>query len=197
MTLHILALSGSLRAGSHNRQLAETAVQLAPDGVAVELYEGLAAIPFYNEDTDHPDTVPAAAAALRDAAARADAIMLFTPEHNGTMSAVLKNAIDWLSRPHGAGALAAKPVAVLSATFGQYGGVWAQAEARKALGVAGAVVIEDVDLAVRSSADRFAHAHPRDDAEVAAALREAVHRTARSAGPAVPAVPAAVPAVAA
>ncbi|MEV7026238.1 NAD(P)H-dependent oxidoreductase [Kitasatospora sp. NPDC093558] len=181
MTLHILAMAGSLRAGSHNRQLAQAATRLAPDGVTVELHENLADLPFYNEDIDHADLLPAAATAVREAAARSDAIMLFTPEHNGTMSAVLKNAIDWLSRPHGHGALAAKPVAVLSAAFGRYGGVWAQAEARKALGVAGAVVVEDVDLAVCGSADRFAHTHPPDDAEIAAALREAIRRTAHCA----------------
>lgn len=94
---------GSLRSAAVTRQLAETAVAVSPDDVEVTVYEGLADVPFYNEDLDG-ETVPAAAAALRDAAADADAFLLVTPEYNGTLSAVLKNAIDWLSRPYGVGA---------------------------------------------------------------------------------------------
>ncbi|MFD7436091.1 NAD(P)H-dependent oxidoreductase [Streptomyces sp. NPDC059861] len=176
MSVRILALVGSLRAGSHNRQLAEAAVKLAPEGVDVQLYEGLAEIPFYNEDIDVEGTVPAAAARLREAAGSADALLLFTPEYNGTIPAVLKNAIDWLSRPYGAGALGGKPVAVVGTAFGQYGGVWAQDEARKALGIAGATVLEDIKLSIPGSVTRFAETHPADDAEVAAQLTEVVAR---------------------
>lgn len=99
--VQVLALVGSLRSGSHNRQLAEAAVKHAPDGVEVTLYEGLAEVPFYNEDIDTDERRPAAATRLRETAARADAFLLVTPEYNGTMPAVLKNAIDWLSRPFG------------------------------------------------------------------------------------------------
>ncbi|MGW1720778.1 NAD(P)H-dependent oxidoreductase, partial [Streptomyces sp. NPDC002156] len=167
MSVRILALVGSLRAGSHNRQLAEAAVKLAPEGAEVVLYEGLADIPFYNEDIDVEGSVPAAAAALREAAGTADALLLFSPEYNGTIPAVLKNAIDWLSRPYGAGALADKPVAVVGTAFGQFGGVWAQDETRKAVGIAGAKVLEDVKLSIPGSVVRFAETHPADDAEVA------------------------------
>ncbi|CAL9587248.1 NAD(P)H-dependent oxidoreductase [Streptomyces sp. NPDC101145] len=170
MSARILALVGSLRAGSHNRQLAEAAVGLAPEGVTVELYEGLAEVPFYNEDIDTEAGAPEAAARLRAAAADADAVLLFTPEYNGTMPAVLKNAIDWLSRPFGAGALKDKPVAVIGTAFGQYGGVWAQTEARKAAGVAGARVLESVELAIPGSVTRFAETHPAEDAEVITGL---------------------------
>lgn len=110
----ILALVGSLRAASVNRRLAEAAAHTAPEGVEVTLYEGLADIPFYNEDIDVPGSVPAAAQALRDAVAEADGLLVVTPEYNGTLSAVLKNAIDWASRPYGAGAIKAKPTAVVS-----------------------------------------------------------------------------------
>jgi NAD(P)H-dependent FMN reductase len=103
--VQVLTLVGSLRSGSHNRQLAEAAVKHAPEGVEVTLYEGLAEVPFYNEDIDTDEQRPAAATRLRETAARADAFLLVTPEYNGTMPAVLKNAIDWLSRPFGAGAL--------------------------------------------------------------------------------------------
>ncbi|MFT7840241.1 NADPH-dependent FMN reductase [Saccharothrix sp. BKS2] len=172
MTVHILALVGSLRAGSHNRQLAETAVRLAPEGVGIEVYEGLADLPFYNEDLDVEGAVPAAATALREATLRADAVLLFSPEYNGTIPAVLKNAVDWLSRPYGVGALKGKPLAVIGTAFGQYGGVWAQDEARKAARIAGAAVLEDLTLSVPGSVTRFAETHPADDAEVTARLGE-------------------------
>ncbi|MFI2425553.1 NADPH-dependent FMN reductase [Streptomyces sp. NPDC018955] len=176
MSVRILALVGSLRAGSHNRQLAEAAIKLAPAGAEVALYEGLAEIPFYNEDLDVEGSVPAAAVALREAAAGADALLLFTPEYNGTMPAVLKNAIDWLSRPYGAGAISGKPVVVIGTAFGQYGGLWAQDEARKSVGIAGGKVIEDIKLSIPGSVTRFAETHPADDDEVAAQLTEVITR---------------------
>jgi NAD(P)H-dependent FMN reductase len=162
----VLALVGSLRADSHNRKLAEAIALNAPEDVSVQVHGSLGNIPFYNEDIDVEGQVPAEAAALRAAAVEADTLLLVTPEHNGTMPASLKNAIDWLSRPYGAGALAGKPTAVVGTAFGQYGGVWAQDEARKAVGIAGAKVLEDVKLAVPGSMVRFAELHPKDDAEV-------------------------------
>ncbi|MEU6063858.1 MULTISPECIES: NADPH-dependent FMN reductase [Streptomyces] len=176
MSVRILALVGSLRAGSTNRQLAEAAVKHAPEGAEIALFEGLADIPFYNEDIDVEGRVPEAAVRLREAAQAADAFLLFSPEYNGTIPAVLKNAIDWLSRPYGAGAFGGKPVAVVGTAFGQYGGVWAQDEARKAVGIAGGKVLEDVKLSIPGSLTRFAETHPADDAEVAAALTDVVAR---------------------
>ncbi|MER5296683.1 NAD(P)H-dependent oxidoreductase [Streptomyces pharetrae] len=176
MSVRILALVGSLRAGSHNRQLAEAAVKHAPEGADIQLFEGLAEIPFYNEDIDVEGSVPAAALRLREAVAAADALLLFTPEYNGTMPAVLKNAIDWLSRPYGAGAIVGKAVAVVGTAFGQYGGVWAHDDTRKSVGVAGAKVLEDVKLSIPGSLQRFAETHPADDTEVAAQLTEVVAR---------------------
>ncbi|MET9417175.1 NAD(P)H-dependent oxidoreductase [Streptomyces klenkii] len=170
MSVRILTLVGSLRAGSHNRRLAEAAVKIAPEGTDVQIYEGLADVPFYNEDIDVEGSVPAAAAELREAVARADALLLVTPEYNGTMPAALKNAIDWLSRPFGGGAIAGKPVAVVGTAFGQYGGVWAQDEARKAVGIAGGTVVEHAKLAIPGSMTRFAELHPVEDAEVTAGL---------------------------
>ncbi|GAA4082009.1 NAD(P)H-dependent oxidoreductase [Streptomyces shaanxiensis] len=182
MSVRILALVGSLRAGSHNRQLAEAAVKLAPEGAEVVLFEGLAEIPFYNEDIDVEGSVPAAAVKLREAALASDAFLLFSPEYNGTIPAVLKNAIDWLSRPYGAGAFGGKPVAVVGTAFGQYGGVWAQDETRKAVGIAGGKVLEDVKLSIPGSVTRFAETHPVDDAEVAAQLTEVIARVHGNAG---------------
>ncbi|WP_324783032.1 NAD(P)H-dependent oxidoreductase [Streptomyces sp. H51] len=185
MSVRILALVGSLRAGSHNRQLAEAAAKLAPEGADVVLFEGLGGIPFYNQDIDVEGSVPAAAAELRAAAGAADAFLLFSPEYNGSIPAVLKNAIDWLSRPYGAGAFGGKPVAVIGTAFGQYGGVWAQDETRKSVGIAGGKVIEDIKLSIPNSITRFAETHPADDAEVAAQVTEVVARLQGHAGAAV------------
>lgn len=174
---NILVLVGSLRAASTNRQLAEAAVEASAEGVNLTIFEGLGDIPFYNEDIDLEGTVPAAAEAFRAAVAAADAVLVFTPEHNGTVPAVLKNSIDWSSRPFGAGAISGKPVAVIGTAFGQFGGVWAQDEARKSFGIAGARVLEDITLSIPSSVVRFAETHPRDDADAVAqvtAVLEAV-----------------------
>ncbi|MEU4095813.1 NADPH-dependent FMN reductase [Streptomyces sp. NPDC026673] len=176
MSVRILALVGSLRAGSHNRQLAEAAVKHAPEGVEITLYEGLAEVPFYNEDIDVEGSVPEAAARLRAAAGAADAFLLFSPEYNGTIPAVLKNAIDWLSRPYGAGALSGRPVAVVGTAYGQYGGVWAQDEARKAAGIAGAAVLADAKLSIPGSVSRFAETHPADDSEVVEGLTQVIEQ---------------------
>ncbi|MEV7730247.1 NAD(P)H-dependent oxidoreductase [Streptomyces sp. NPDC087917] len=178
MSVRILALVGSLRAGSHNRQLAEAAVKHAPEGVEITVFEGLADVPFYNEDLDVAGDVPAAAAALREAAGQVDAFLLFSPEYNGTMPAVLKNAIDWLSRPYGSGALSGKSVAVVGTAYGQFGGVWAQDDARKVAGIAGGAVLEDVKLSIPGSVTRFAELHPADDAEVVAQLTDVIAQLA-------------------
>ncbi|MFE7276785.1 MULTISPECIES: NADPH-dependent FMN reductase [Streptomyces] len=169
MPTRILALVGSLRSGSHNRQLAEAAVTHAPVGVEVQIFEGLAELPFYNQDIDTPGNVPAADA-LRAAAGAADALLLCAPEYNGAMPALLKNAIDWLSRPYGQGAISGKPVGVIGAAHGQYGGVWAQDDARKVAGIAGGAVVEGIKLAVPFSGDRFDATHAAKDQEIAESM---------------------------
>ncbi|HEX3826021.1 MAG TPA: NAD(P)H-dependent oxidoreductase [Sporichthyaceae bacterium] len=184
MTVQIVALVGSLRAGSQNRRLAEAAVKLAPEGIELHIQEDLEKVPFYNEDTDVEGLVPAHAAALRAAVARADAVLLVTPEYNGTMPAVLKNAIDWLSRPFGAGALNGKPVAVIGASAGQYGGTWAHQDARKAAAAARATVVEDITLSIPFSLTRFADTHPLDDNEIADQLKSVLAALAQAAVPA-------------
>jgi len=181
MSVRILALVGSLRADSYNRQLAEAAVKHAPDGIDVEIFEGLAEVPFYNEDLDEPSDVPGPAQNLRDAVARADALLLITPEYNGTIPAVLKNAIDWASRPYGIGAITAKPAAVVGTAGGRYGGAWAHEDTRKAARVAGAQVLDDITLSVPLAGERFAATHPADDDEVAAALPELLVKLAAAA----------------
>ena len=142
----IAVLVGSLRSDSVNRKLAELLVEQAPQGVAVSIVDGLGAIPFYNEDLDNPTDIPASAAALRERVGSADRVLAVTPEYNGTMPAVLNNAIDWLSRPYGAGALVGKPFGVVGATPTPYGGKWAHADTARSAGIAGAVVLEDVTV---------------------------------------------------
>ena len=142
----IAVLVGSLRADSVNRRLAERLSTLAPAGVRVDIVEGLDQVSFYNEDIDNPASVPATAVALRERVAAADRVLAVTPEYNGTMPAVLNNAIDWLSRPYGAGAMVGKPFGVVGATPTPYGGKWAHADAARSARIAGAVVVEDVTV---------------------------------------------------
>jgi len=169
VTTRILALVGSLRAGSYNKQLAEAAVKCAPDGVDVDIFENLADVAFYNEEIDRPGAV-AAADWLRVEVQSADALLLVTPEYNGSIPASLKNAIDWISRPHGAGVISGKPLAVIGVSNGRYGGVWAHDLARKVARIAGASVLDDVTLSVPDGATRFATSHPAHDDEIAHAM---------------------------
>jgi NAD(P)H-dependent FMN reductase len=169
MGTRILALVGSLRSGSDNLHLAEAAVKLAPSGVSVEIFDGLADVALYNEDIDQPGVV-AAADRLRAEVQSADALLLVTPEYNGTIPAVLKNAIDWISRPFGAGAITGKPVAVIGTSGGRFGGVWAHEDARKAARIAGASVLDDVTMSVPRAGTRFAAIPPAGDEEIADTL---------------------------
>ncbi|MEU4810895.1 NAD(P)H-dependent oxidoreductase [Nocardia fluminea] len=171
----ILTLVGSLRAGSINRRLAEAAAQTAPAGVGITIYEGLGEIPFYNEDLDVPGAVPAQAEALRAAVGAADAVLLVTPEYNGTLPAVLKNAIDWASRPYGAGAIKGKPVAVVSASISPNAAAWAHGDTVKSVGVAGGVVVESAHAHFATIGERFAQTHPAEDAEALTQLGATVH----------------------
>jgi len=169
--IKVLVLLGSLRAASINRQLAELAIESAPEGVSLQLFDRLGELPFYSEDIDNAD-VAEPVVALRAAAADADATLVVTPEYNGSIPGVLKNAIDWLSRPFGNGALKGKPLAVVGGSFGQYGGVWAHDETRKSFGIAGPRVVEDLKLSVPFAS--LDGKHPRENAEVAANLRDIV-----------------------
>src|SRR5215475_8212306 len=141
----VVVLLGSLRADSYNRRIAERLQAEAPAGVPVEIATGLAELPFYNEEIDR-ESVPPAAQALRDQVARADRVLAVTPEYNGTMPAVLNNAIDWLSRPYGVGALKSKPFAVVGATPTKFGGKWSHEDARRSATIAGADVVPDLVL---------------------------------------------------
>jgi chromate reductase len=140
--MRVLGISGSLRRESHNTRLLRAAADALPPGVELELFEGLEAIPPYNEDADvspGPDSVEH----LRERIASADAVLIATPEYNASIPGVLKNAIDWASRPFPDNALRGQPVAVIGASTGLFGAVWAQAELRKALRHTGARVLDE------------------------------------------------------
>jgi NAD(P)H-dependent FMN reductase len=175
----VLVLLGSLRKESVNRQLAELAADVAPAGTSVELFDRLGEVPFYNEDIDNDDA-PEPVRALRAAAAEADAALIVTPEYNGSIPGVLKNAIDWLSRPYGNSAFGGKPAAVVGAALGQYGGVWAHDETRKSFGIAGARVVEDLKLSIPATS--FDGKHPRENAEVVSDLRGVVEKLVAEVG---------------
>ena len=113
---HHIILVGALHTGSTNRSLAEALLRHLPDGDTADIYEGLRDVPFYDSDLDVPGREPEAAATLRKAVADADSVIFVTPEYNHTAPAVLVNAIDWLSRPEGKGALVRKPALIIGAT---------------------------------------------------------------------------------
>ena len=150
--MRLLAISGSLRAGSYNTALARAAVDLAPSGVEVEVFDGLGQLPHFDADLEGDDN--AAVRHLRERIDAADAVLFVTPEYNGSIPGVLKNAIDWASRPRDDAALRSKTVAVAGASTGQYGAMWAQQDLRRVLGVAGARVVAG-DLPVARAQDVF------------------------------------------
>jgi chromate reductase len=151
--MKVLGISGSLRSESHNTKLLLTAAELLPGDVELELWDGLKAVPPYDEDDD-VEPAPAAVTQLRDAIAGADAILFSTPEYNHSIPGQLKNAIDWASRPLATNALRNKPVAVVGASMGAFGAVWAQAELRKVLAATGARIV-DGEVAVGHAHERF------------------------------------------
>jgi len=167
----VLAVSGSLRADSYNTSLLRAAIEAAPEGVEVELFDpaGLAGLPVYDQDLDSGD-VPEPVARLREAWGSADAILFATPEYNGSVPGGLKNAIDWASRPRQEAALMNKTAAVVGASTGQFGAMWAQADLRKILGAAGARVFGD-ELPVTRAHEKFDSAGRLLDGELFERLR--------------------------
>jgi chromate reductase len=139
--MRILGISGSLRRDSHNTALLRAAAELLPPGVELELYDALKTIPPYDQDDDVEGRDPAVEE-LKAAIAGADAVLLATPEYNGSIPGVLKNALDWVSRPVATNVMRGRPAAVIGASTGLFGAVWAQAELRKVLQTMGAEVVD-------------------------------------------------------
>jgi chromate reductase len=151
--VRVLAISGSLRNASYNTALLRALQEEAPEGVEIEIWGGLKSIPAYDTDDDTvpgPDTVEA----FRELVREVDAVFFSTPEYNSSVPGALKNALDWASRPLATNSFRNKPVAVIGASAGAFGAVWAAAELRKVLGAMGSRVTE-AELAVGHAMDKF------------------------------------------
>jgi chromate reductase, NAD(P)H dehydrogenase (quinone) len=151
--MRVLGITGSLRRDSLNHALLRAAAERLPAGAELVEFEGLREIPPYDADLEAEET-PAAVAELREAMRAADAVLIATPEYNHSIPGALKNALDWASRPAGQSALTGKPAAVIGASTGMFGAVWAQAETRKVLGALGGRVVE-ADLPVAGAGDLY------------------------------------------
>jgi chromate reductase len=180
--MRVLGVSGSLRRESHNSRLLRAAASLLPPEAELVPFEGLKAIPPFDED-DEVTPAPAVSS-WRRAVADADALLFATPEYNSSIPGQLKNAVDWASRPLATAALFNKPVAVIGASTGMFGAVWAQAELRKALAAAGARVIDrelPVALAEEAFDERGMLAAHEQTLELGGILAELVSEGARHA----------------
>lgn len=180
--MRVLGLSGSLRRESYNLRLVRAAARALPPGAELEVWEELADVPPFSEDAERVPA-PVAVAELRAVVARADALLISTPEYNGSVPGQLKNALDWLSRPYAASVLRGLPVAVVGASTGPFGAVWAQADLRRILGFTGARVL-DRDLPVGHAYLAFAEDGSLVDPAVAATLGGIVQELVEAAAPA-------------
>ncbi len=155
--MNVLAIPGSLRRGSFNRLLLQAAVERAPGGMEIHLYDGLASIPWFNADveSDTGGHGPQPVRDLRAAVAAADGLLIATPEYNHSIPGVLKNAIDWLSRAAPEEVLIGKPVAVIGASGGRWGTRLAQSALRQVLFATESVPLPSPALFVRDAAQMF------------------------------------------
>jgi chromate reductase, NAD(P)H dehydrogenase (quinone) len=155
--MRVLGITGSLRRGSYNHALLREAAERLPAGAELVEFDRLGEIPPYDSDLEEMET-PAAVEALRQAMRDADAVLVATPEYNHSIPGALKNALDWASRPAGQSALTGTPAAVVGASTGMFGAVWAQAETRKVLGALGGRVVE-AELPVARAAELYKNGH--------------------------------------
>lgn len=181
--MRVLGLCGSLRRGSYNRRLLAAAASELPDDVTLPAFERLADVPPYSEESDGDERTPMAVRVLREAIAAADAVLIATPEYNASVPGLLKNALDWASRPFPDNVLHGKPVAVVGASTGVFGAVWAQAEVRKVLKTIGAHVI-DGELPVGQAHQAFTADGRLADHRLRGELADLVHRLLCVASPA-------------
>jgi chromate reductase len=151
--MRVLGIAGSLRRGSYNHALLREAAERLPAGAELVEFDRLGEIPPYDADVE-AEGIPEPVEALRQAMRKADAVVVATPEYNHSIPGVLKNALDWASRPAGQSALTGKPAAVVGASTGMFGAVWAQAETRKVLGALGGRVVER-ELPVAGAAELY------------------------------------------
>ena len=167
--MRILGIAGSVRRGSHNRRLIRAAGDTLPSGVELVEWDGLGGLPIFDEDMENDP--PAAVQDLLDAIESADALLIATPEYNASLPGALKNAIDRASRPFPENVLRHKPTAVIGASTGLFGAVWAQAEVRKTMKASGAYVLES-ELPVGMADSAFADDGALVDPELTQRLKE-------------------------
>jgi chromate reductase len=171
--MRVLGISGSLRRDSHNTKLLRTAGEMfEAEGAEFVLYDELKAVPPYDEDDDVEEGHEVVER-LREAVRNADAVFFTTPEYNHSIPGQLKNAVDWLSRPIATNVLRNTPVAVVGASTGMFGAVWAQAELRKVLAATGARVVE-AEVPVGHAHTRFHDDGRLNDADVEESIRGVV-----------------------
>ena len=168
--MNVVGISGSLRNGSHNRALLAAAAAELPAGAVFREWRGLETIPAYNEDREACCT-PESVLDLRRFIAHSDAVLVATPEYNHSVPGALKNAFDWASRPYEHNPLRGKPVAVVGASTGLFGAVWAQAELRRVLKAIGADVVE-TEFPLANAATAFTDGGRVGDPDLATTLRE-------------------------
>lgn len=152
--LRVCAIAGSLRRGSYNRALVEAARELAPSEMSIRVFEGLARVPLFNQDLE-AEGDPAPVSALKEAIRDADALLLATPEYNHGIPGVLKNALDWASRPRSTSALRGRPVAMLGASTGLVGTARAQGQLLQVLAYTSCLVMPQPQILVSSAAKKF------------------------------------------
>jgi chromate reductase len=197
--MRVLGISGSLRRDSFNGALLRAAAERLPAGAELVEFERLGEIPPYDEDVEAAARMAEARSdgagfaeldavrELRAAIRAADAVLIATPEYNHSIPGQLKNALDWASRPAGESALGGKPAAVIGASTGMFGAVWAQAELRKVLGAMGGRVIE-AELPVAHAAELRDGDRLQLDPDQSAQLTELLAQLVADAEPAVAAV---------
>lgn len=178
--MRILAIPGSLRRDSSNRRLLGAASELVPAGTELEVWEGLKEIPPFDEGDE--DTPPKAVTAMRGSLAATPALLIATPEYNGSIPGQLKNALDWASRPPRAHVLVDKPVAVVGASPTPFGAAWAQSELRKVLAQTGADVIDE-GLPVPFAYQQFDPGGRLQDQMICAGLHDLILKLCRRAAP--------------
>ncbi|MFN8518802.1 MAG: NADPH-dependent FMN reductase [Chloroflexota bacterium] len=168
--IRIVGIAGSLRRASFNRGLIRAAMEVAPSGVTVTAFD-LRDIPMYDADVE-ADGDPAPVTALKRAIGEADALLLATPEYNHCIPGVLKNAIDWASRPARASVLSGKPVAVMGASPGRGGTARAQAQLRDGMTYTGSLVLPLPELLVPLAGTKFDERGDLIDDETRSEIRD-------------------------
>ncbi|NLE50630.1 MAG: NAD(P)H-dependent oxidoreductase [Chloroflexi bacterium] len=153
-TLTVLGIAGSLRAGSINRALLEAAQELAQDSMTIQIFD-LTPIPMYNSELETDERRPAEVIAFKQAITRADGLLIVTPEYNYSVPGVLKNALDWASRPAGKSPLKDKPTAIMGATGGLWGTVRAQTHLRDIFASTETPVVLKPEVLVAEARQKF------------------------------------------